>query len=133
MDVDPRCTLLGQPIHQLTLPNRVRICVIHRKEETIIAKGNHSLQADDQVTLFGEQIQVEKLAKILQAEKPQNETKRITIYGGNDYGFCMANQLSEKRYKVRLIEKDAERCAFLSKHLPHTAVIHGDGRSLNLL
>jgi len=133
VDVDPRCTLLGQPIHQLTLPNRVRICVIHRKEETIIAKGNHSLQADDQVTLFGEQIQVEKLAKILQAEKPQNETKRITIYGGNDYGFCMANQLSEKRYKVRLIEKDAERCAFLSKHLPHTAVIHGDGRSLNLL
>ncbi|MGK0187786.1 MAG: trk system potassium uptake protein TrkA [Verrucomicrobiales bacterium] len=125
--------LLGVPLRSLTLPPRVRLAVIHRGDETIIAKGTDELAADDEVTLFGEQSSVEKLANELKSDSGQSQTKKVTIYGGGDYGLALALLLEGKSYKTRIIEADAVRCAYLAQRLPDAVVLHGDGRSVTLL
>lgn len=131
--VSAQSKLTGSPILSLKLPPDARLAVIHRQSEVIIPKGHHTLEAEDKVTLFGEKKQVEDLAQSLTANEWLAETKKITIYGGTDYGLALADLLQDKRFKVRIIEKDPKVCGMLSKKLPNTVVIQGDGRSLSLL
>lgn len=125
--------LLRTPLRSLALPPRVRLAVIHRGSETIIAQGTDELAARDEVTLFGEQGSVEKLARELKSDGGQSQTKKVTIYGGGDYGLALALLLESKAYKTRIIETDPQRCAFLAEKLPDAVVLQGDGRSVTLL
>ncbi|MCB1122930.1 MAG: NAD-binding protein, partial [Verrucomicrobiae bacterium] len=131
--VSSQSKLTGSPILSLKLPADVRLAIIHRNTEVIIPKGHHTLEAEDKVTLFGDKKQVEELAQSLSANQWLAETKKITIYGGTDYGLALAELLQDKRFKVRIFEKDPAVCGMLSKKLPNTVVIQGDGRSLSLL
>jgi trk system potassium uptake protein len=125
--------LLGKPLSELTLPPRVRLAVIHRGGEAIIATGSDVLEAGDSVTLFGEQNNVEKLAHALKSESMQSRTKKVTIYGGGDYGLALALLLENKAYKVRIFEKDPALCKAIAQRLPDAVVLQGDGRAVSLL
>lgn len=121
------------PIQSLTLPQLVRVAVIHRGEEVIIPQGHDVLEPNDSLTLFGEQTFVEELAEMLKADNHLNESRKITIYGGSDYGLTLAMLLKNTPNKVRIIEENAEVCTWLSTKLPHAVIVHGDGRSVELL
>lgn len=54
------------------------------------------------------------------------------ILGGSKIGVNTARELS-KKYKIKLIEKNREKCLRLADELRDTMVINGDGRDLNLL
>jgi len=52
--------------------------------------------------------------------------------GGSAVGYNAARRLS-KVYKVKMIEKDRDRCFELADMLPDTLIINGDGRDLDLM
>ena len=55
------------------------------------------------------------------------------IFGGNEYGFALAQMLEGSKFKVRILEKDRVRCEELSQTLQQTVVIHGDSTSMQQL
>lgn len=56
----------------------------------------------------------------------------MMILGGSKAGYHTARKLSP-HYKIKLIERDKEKCFALADQLPDTLVINGDGRNVDLL
>ena len=59
--------------------------------------------------------------------------KNVMIAGGGRIGYYVAKQLEESDINVKIIERDAERCKFLSKTLSKVTCLHGDGSDRALL
>ena len=58
--------------------------------------------------------------------------RRIIIAGGGNIGERLAQSL-EKEYRVKIIERDPERCRYLSETLDNTIVLNGDASKQELL
>ena len=61
------------------------------------------------------------------------KTKNVMIVGGNKISLYLAEQLSKKRYKVKLIENDKETAEELAEVLPRVTVVHGNGMKHDIL
>lgn len=59
--------------------------------------------------------------------------KNIMIVGGSKIGYYLADELSKKKYKIKLIESNKETAEELAESLPHVTVIHGNGAQHDLL
>lgn len=57
---------------------------------------------------------------------------RIVIMGGGKVGFQLASVLLERKYDVRLIEKDKQKCMRLANDLD-AEILCGDGTELDIL
>ena len=55
------------------------------------------------------------------------------ILGGGILGFNAAKDLIDKNIKVKLVEQNKNKALNISDQLPELMVIHGDGRSVDLL
>ena len=55
------------------------------------------------------------------------------IVGGGKTGFYLADKLSEFGIAVKVIEKDKDRCYYLSTHLDDVMILHGDATDTSLL
>ena len=62
-----------------------------------------------------------------------NSTKNIMIVGGNKIGYYLADELSKKKYNIKLIESNRQTAEELAEALPHVTVIHGNGTQHDLL
>ena len=63
----------------------------------------------------------------------KEQVKSIAIIGGGTVGRMLAKNLEEMKIKSKIIEKDYDRCEYLSQVLNTTLVINGDGTDLKLL
>jgi trk system potassium uptake protein TrkA len=90
------------------------------------------LQAGDRVTLFGKP---EELFELRERFNPDQkvELARVVLFGGSETAISLIRLLSSPRFKVRVIEKDLEKCRELAESFPQISVIHGDATSLRLL
>lgn len=125
--------ILGKSLKELGLPAHVRIGSIHRNERILIPNAQDTLQAEDRITLFGSPRALAELQQDFQEDHVVESEISVVIFGGGEYGFSLAQILEGHRYRVRLIESDAQRCRQLSETLQRTAVIHGDATSVQQL
>ena len=63
----------------------------------------------------------------------QKEIKSVVIVGGSLIALNLARTLVEREIDVRLIDKNFEKCAFLSETLPLCTIMHHDGTDLSFL
>ena len=66
-------------------------------------------------------------------EMDSKKGKSVAIIGGGNVGYMLAKNLEEMRIKSKIIEKNYDRCEYLSQELNSTLVINGDGTDLKLL
>ena len=59
--------------------------------------------------------------------------KNVTIIGGGNVGLKLAKSLEDLKLKIKIVEKDTDRCEFLAEQLENALVINGDGTDLELL
>lgn len=57
---------------------------------------------------------------------------KVIIVGGGKLGYFLAQNLLDRDYKVRLIEKDKLRCSKIANDLD-VEIIHGDGTKIEVL
>ena len=106
---------------------------ILRGQETIIPRGHTEFEAGDHAYFI---LCPENIDSILQqvegrvAEK--KSIKKLMILGGSKVGILAARKLS-KKYSVKLIEKDKDKCFQLADELKDVLVINGDVRDIDLL
>jgi len=106
---------------------------ISRNGKMIIPHGNDIVEKGDLIYLIGEKEEVLKLSKKVHSRFHHANTRNVMIIGGGKTGYYLARKLSEYGSKVKIIEKDRERCHYLSNKLQNVMVINGDGANIPLL
>jgi trk system potassium uptake protein TrkA len=106
------------------------IGVIQREGKTIIPSGNDTIKENDIIYLPIKKWELSDTAKMLEVStKP---AKRIMLLGGGKIGYYIASTM-EHMADIKIIEKDLDRCKYLSKYLGRSLVLQGDGADQKLL
>jgi len=106
------------------------IGIIERDENVIVPSGEDILNEGDIVYMPVRKEDVLDVAQSLGV--PVKPVKKVMILGGGRIGYYIASKM-ENRADIKIIEKDSERCKFLSKHLGKSLILHGDGADKQLL
>ncbi|WP_297209732.1 MULTISPECIES: Trk system potassium transporter TrkA [Thermodesulfovibrio] len=106
------------------------IGVIERDENVIVPSGDDIIQEGDIVYMPIPREKIQEVAQSLGVVA--TPSKKIMILGGGRIGYYIANKM-ENKADIKIIEKDSERCKFLSKHLGKTLILHGDGADKQIL
>jgi len=110
---------------------RILVCAVQREGEVIIPSGDFALRAGDKIHFTAPHTEMPAFFRALgeYAEKPH----RIMLIGGGRIAYYLARQLTDAGMKVKIIERDEERCVELTELLPKATIIHGDGTDQSLL
>ena len=133
ISVDTESDLLGKTIEEtayLNPDNSFIAVAILRNNETIIPHGAHIFEMNDHAYFIAQPNGIERVMSL--TGKKRIDIKNIAILGGTRVGIHTASQLS-KKYNVKLIERNKEKCLRLAEELPDTMIINGDGRDVDLL
>ncbi|MDF0715603.1 Trk system potassium transporter TrkA [Muricauda sp. 334s03] len=98
---------------------------------TLIPRGDTIFKEGDQVYFITSDKGVEELYKLSGMQK--QDIKNVMILGGSKVGYKTARDLCNKKFNVKLIEKNKEKAFDIADELPHALVINGDGRNVELL
>ena len=104
---------------------------IKRDSFLFIPNGLTEINEDDKLIFMGTSHSLDILAGTFFHEKEQ--VKSVAVIGGGNVGYMLAQSLEDMKIKVKIIEKDYERCEYLAQELSKTLVINGDGTNLKLL
>jgi trk system potassium uptake protein TrkA len=116
----------GLSLRKLSAPAGIRLAMVSREGKHFVPDAETVLQAGDVVTIFGEPRKLRDFAGRLQGRQPRKERLRVVIFGGNEYGFTLAQMLESLDCSVRIFERDAALCEKIANRLVNTTVIHAD-------
>ena len=125
--------LIGETLVSLgkKLKTKVLICAIQRGSDVIIPSGNSTIEAGDRIYFTADANSLG--AFLTEINLVRSPLKRVMIAGGDRLGFYLADELSSKGYKVKLIENEKVRAEELATNLPKVTVIYGNGTQHDLL
>lgn len=109
--------------------NFVTVAIL-RNNNTIIPHGENRFMEGDHAYFIAQPDGVDKVLEL--SGKRKHGIKNIMILGGSKVGFHAAKRLSRK-FNVKLIEADKDKCFELADQLKNVMVICGDGRDVELL
>lgn len=127
------CTLVGESLISLgkKLHSKVLVCAVQRGDEVIIPAGNFVIQHGDRIHFTAE---AKTLGAFLEeVNLVKSPLKNVMIVGGGTIGYYLADALSQKKYKVKLIEEKPAKAEDLAANLPKVIVSCGNGTQHDLL
>jgi trk system potassium uptake protein TrkA len=107
-----------------------RVAAIFRRGQAILPEGDTVVEVGDEVFFIAAREHIRQVMGELR--KLDHNYKRIIIAGGGNIGHRLASNI-EGRFNVKLIEKNYDRCRFLSEDLKHTIVLNGSASDKDLL
>ena len=110
---------------------KILIPIVERGDEVIVPDGDFRLQAKDIVTFLG--TTHELVGFFRKVKIPTTSAKSALIVGGGRTTIYLAKQLLDMGIKVKIIERDLQRCEMLIEMLPKAMIIHGDATDKELL
>ena len=123
---------LSMPEVRNVLPDML-VVAISRNGKVIIPHGNDQIGQNDYLYLIGEKEKIIALNKKVHEKGKYTNVHKVMIIGGGKTGFYLAEKLAEFGAAVKLVEKNKERCHYLSTHLNNVMVLHSDGTDISLL
>lgn len=129
----PDSVLDGMTLHEIRKKYDAKflVCTVQRDEEVFIPKGNFVMKSGDRVHIAAQQVEIEKLFRMLGIM--QEHSKSVMILGASRIAFYLAKRLIASGVKVKIIEQNLSVCEQFSKYLPKATIIHGDGAKQELL
>jgi trk system potassium uptake protein TrkA len=124
--------LVGRSLLELKLHPEVRVGYIRDGESQDVPSADTVISPGATVTVFGPPAELYKLRCKLDPDSASTIT-RVVIMGGGEIAVALLRVLTDNRFKIRVIERDAERCAHLADTFPDVTIINGDATSLRLL
>ena len=132
--VEPDSRVEGKTLAELhkELGTRMALVItIVRGEETLIPTGRTVIQAEDKVYMAGSRSTVNRSLYYFQAR--QRRLSRVMIVGANAMGRELARDLVAAGVKVKIIDRNEEKCRRASEQLRGALVLHGEGADSDLL
>ena len=117
--------------HQLQeLP--MLLCAAEREgADLIIPDGSFTPQVGDRLYLIGQPTGLTAFFRLLGRHTPKSRS--AFLVGGGRISYYLASILDRVGVRVKIIERDEERCRVLSEALPRVTVLCGDGTDQDLL
>ncbi len=107
-----------------------RVAAIFRRGKGIVPDGSQVIEADDEVFFIAAAKDIRAvMSELRKLDKP---IKRIMLAGGGNIGKRLAESL-ERKYNVKVLERNAERAEALSCDLNKAIVLQGDAADEDLL
>ena len=128
----------GSPLIGLTLAEvykrlkiKFLICAVQRESGIFIPTGDFVLHKDDRISIAASHSDIERFFR--ENGLVKNKIRSVMIVGGGKIGYYLAKMLSSMGMRVKVIEKDYNRCTELCDEVPKATIIHGDGTDQELL
>lgn len=125
--------LVGQQLRSLHdhMPHvDARVAAIYRHDHGIQPDGDTVIEADDEVFFLAAPMHIR--AVMSELRRLDNPYRRLVFAGGGNIGTRLAKAL-EGQYRVKVIERDLNRCKWIAEQLEKTIVLHGDAADEELL
>ena len=117
------------------IPSRLKsdilVCAVERGTEVIIPDGNFVLRSGDLITFLATPEKARQF--FLTVGLPVRPVRNAMIVGGGAICYYLSQELLENRVRVRIIERDPDRCAFLAQDLPDAQILCEDGSNREFL
>lgn len=113
-------------LRDIETPRGVRVAIITRADTSHVPTAESIIEEGDLVTIFGEPRKLRGFAERLQGKGRSGDKLRVVIFGGNEYGFSLAQMLESIDCTVRVFERDPEICASLADRLTNATIINAD-------
>ncbi len=125
--------LQGRALSELSSDQdrRILICAVQRGEEVFIPDGSFVLRGGDKIYVTGNRAGLSSFLKSTGLLK--TKSKRVMLIGGGRISYYLTRQLCDAGMKVKVIERDPERCRYLSDALPAAEIVCGDGADQGVL
>ena len=107
------------------------VTTIVRGEETLIPRGDTVIMADDQVFMAGTRRVVDR--SLIYFTARSRRLAKVMIIGANAMGKELTRDLVGAGVKVKLIDRNEEKCRLASEQLRGAMVLHGEGSDTELL
>lgn len=109
------CSLIGETLISLgkKLTTKVLICAVQRGQKVIILTGNFTIEKGDRIHLTSDAKSLRDF--LAEINLIRSLLTDIMIVGGSKIGYYLADELSKKKYKIKLIENDIALCSDLRK------------------
>ena len=126
--------LVGQTVAEADLPYGVVAVAMKKEETTLIPRGSTRLDTGDKVVLMGTDRAMNELRPRLSPNTAPRTSQVVTIIGGGDVGYRLAQQLDRAPHiELTVIERDGDRGELLAASLRRSLILRGDGTDLQLL
>ena len=109
----------------------ILICAVSRGDEVFIPSGDFLLQEGDHIHVTGTHKDLSIFSMDIGVNK--EKIKNVMIVGASRIAFYLAKQLSVLGIKVKIIEKNHERCVEFAERLPYATIIEADGSDEDVL
>ena len=131
--VDEGCSLIGETLISLgrQLKTKVLVCAVQRGDEVIIPSGTFMFEEGDRVHFTSDANSIRDFLSEAKLEK--SPFKNIMIVGGDKIGYYLAEELSKKKFNIKLLESERKRAEELADMLPKVTVITANGTQHDLL
>ena len=126
IQVGANSSSIGKSLRELNAPIGIRLALITRNGKSFVPNADSTIEEGDFVTIFGEPRKLKEFAKNLQGRSKSSDKLRVVIFGGNEYGFSLAQMLESVDCTVRVFERDPQLCLSLADRLTNATIIHGD-------
>ena len=109
---------------------KYRIVAIKREQETIIPRGQDTVEVGDMVYCMCPKENMEFMREEL--GKSKREIKNVIFLGGGRIARKAATELMDEM-NIKIIETDRELCNILSEKVPNALIINDDGTDMSVL
>ncbi len=110
---------------------KVLISMVERENKVFIPRGDFVIQEGDVAHITASEKEITNFSKKMQTFK--RKARSVFIVGGGKIAYYLAKELINRKVSVKIIEKDEERCSWLSEELPEASILHGDGTDHEVL
>lgn len=119
-------------LKDLELPHSILAGMIFRDHHMIIPHGDDYLCPGDNVYFIGDPKALAAFSENLE-ERMARRDRRVMIIGAGRTGRFLAPMLVSQGMKVKVIDKDEERCRMAAEKIGSGMVLCGDGTDIELL
>ena len=108
-----------------TFQTKVLVCAVQRGDEVIIPAGRFVIEVGDKICFTANSKDLRDF--LSEANIIKNPLRNIMIVGGSQIAYYLASQLSQKKYKVKLVEENLGVAESLADKLPKVTIVNGSG------
>jgi len=134
LKINPGSRLVGLnmiELRKLDPQQQILIGAIYRDNDVIIPHGRTDIQAGDLAYVVTHSSQIEETLHFFGLTP--TPIRYAFIIGGGQVGALLARELEPQGIKIKLIDRNPDRCRELSQVLNKTVVLNGDGTDQALL
>ncbi len=112
---------------------KMLVVAISRNGKIIIPHGKNIIEDQDTIYLIGEKSEIVQLHSKVHERGKYTDLQKVMIIGGGKTGFYLAKKLAEFGISVKIVERNKDRCYYLSTQLDDVMILHGDATDSGLL